>query len=42
MAFSARLNFSDFGGNFERIGSVVSYLIGRYVQPYLIGVISFG
>ncbi|MDN3617319.1 hypothetical protein [Vibrio gallaecicus] len=31
MAFSARFSFSDFGVKFECIGSVVSYLIGRYV-----------
>ncbi|NOH99480.1 hypothetical protein [Vibrio sp. 99-70-13A1] len=32
MAFSARFSFSDLGGKFECIGSVVSYLIGRYMQ----------
>ncbi|MDN3617380.1 hypothetical protein [Vibrio gallaecicus] len=31
MAFSVRFSFSDLGGKFECIGSVVSYLIGRYV-----------
>ncbi|MDN3617513.1 hypothetical protein [Vibrio gallaecicus] len=30
MAFSARFGFSDLGVKFECIGSVVSYLIGRY------------
>ncbi|MDN3617494.1 hypothetical protein [Vibrio gallaecicus] len=31
MTFSARFSFSDLDGKFECIGSVVSYLIGRYV-----------
>ncbi|MDN3617466.1 hypothetical protein [Vibrio gallaecicus] len=31
MAFPVRIGFSDFGGRFKYIGSVVSYLIGRYV-----------
>ncbi|MDN3617277.1 hypothetical protein [Vibrio gallaecicus] len=31
MAFSTRFSFSDLGVKFECIGSVVSYLIGRYV-----------
>ena len=31
MAFSTRFRLGDFGGKFECIGSVVSYLIGRYV-----------
>ncbi|MDN3617240.1 hypothetical protein [Vibrio gallaecicus] len=30
MAFPVRIGFSDFGGRFKYIGSVVSYLIGRY------------
>ncbi|MDN3617251.1 hypothetical protein [Vibrio gallaecicus] len=30
MAFSTWFSFSDSGGKFECIGSVVSYLIGRY------------
>ncbi|MDN3617191.1 hypothetical protein [Vibrio gallaecicus] len=34
MAFSTRFSFSDFGAKFECIGSVVSYLIGRY-KAYL-------
>ncbi|MDN3617327.1 hypothetical protein [Vibrio gallaecicus] len=34
MAFSVRFSFSDFGVKFECIGSVVSYLIGRYVYLY--------
>ncbi|MDN3617488.1 hypothetical protein [Vibrio gallaecicus] len=32
MVFSTRFSFSDFGGKFECIGSVVSYLIGRYID----------
>jgi len=32
VAFSTRFNFSDLGGKFECIGSVVSYLIGRYAN----------
>ncbi|MDN3617281.1 GNAT family N-acetyltransferase [Vibrio gallaecicus] len=31
MAFSTQFSFSDLGGKFECIGSIVSYLIGRYV-----------